>query len=66
MEIQIGDKVQVVQSPYESVKVGTEAVVVDVSRNHFGQNDHLFRLDLPLNKHFRNHEIKKITIASLA
>jgi hypothetical protein len=56
----IGDLVTVIHSPYYGVKNGTRAKITKIIYDHFGKEEHLYKLDELKYKNFREHEIQPL------
>lgn len=57
--MEVGDKVQVVHSPYMCVKNGTIGTIINILHKQFGKHWTMFVLDTKPCSIFRAHEIKK-------
>lgn len=56
----IGDKIQVIHSPYHSIKNGTESYIIKILFERYGENWTMYILDTRPCSTFRKHEIKKV------
>lgn len=58
--IKVGDKVQIIHSPYRCVKNGTEAYVIRILFERYGASWTMYILDTKRCSTFRKHEIKRV------
>lgn len=56
----IGDKVVVTRSPFDSIRPGTMANIIDVKHLNFGRRWTLYTLDTKPCHSFREWELKKV------
>lgn len=56
----IGDKVQIIYSPYHTVKNGTTGYIIKILFERYGESWKMYILDTKPCSTFRKHEIKKI------
>ena len=56
----IGDKVKIIHSPYSSVKTGTEAYIIKILFERYGESWTIYILDTKPCSTFRKHEIEVI------
>lgn len=57
---QVGNLVEIVKSPYESVKPGTQAIIEKIRYNHGRTGDHLYILAGLSHQAFWASEIRKV------
>jgi hypothetical protein len=59
-QLEIGNKVRVIRSPYFSIKNGTESYIIKKLFERYGENWTMYILDTKPCSTFRRHEIEKI------